>query len=55
MCARISSIEAKADGVYRSVPHVPEPVMLADDCETSGLLYPDLDIFRGGNSGYDQN
>ena len=31
LCARISAIEARADGVYRSVPHIPEPVMLADD------------------------
>jgi creatinine amidohydrolase len=31
MCARISALEAKADGVYRNVPHVPEPVLLADD------------------------
>jgi creatinine amidohydrolase len=31
LCARISALEANADGVYRSVPHVPEPVMLADD------------------------
>ena len=31
MCARISALEAKADGVYRSVPHIPEPVLLADD------------------------
>ncbi|OGD22668.1 MAG: hypothetical protein A2W03_16330 [Candidatus Aminicenantes bacterium RBG_16_63_16] len=31
MCARISELEAKADGVYRSVLHIPEPVMLADD------------------------
>jgi len=31
LCARISALEAKADGVYRGVPHIPEPVMLADD------------------------
>jgi creatinine amidohydrolase len=31
MCARIAALEAQADGVYRSVPHVPEPLMLADD------------------------
>lgn len=31
LCARISAIEAKADGVYRSVPHVPEPIMIAGD------------------------
>jgi len=31
MCARISALEAKADGIYRIVPHIPEPVMLADD------------------------
>jgi creatinine amidohydrolase len=31
MCAKISGLEARADGVYRSVPHVPEPIMLADD------------------------
>jgi creatinine amidohydrolase len=31
LCARISALEANADGVYRGVPHVPEPVMLADD------------------------
>ncbi len=31
MCARISALEAKADGVYRSVPHVPEPLLLVDD------------------------
>ena len=31
MCARISALEAKADGVYRSVPHIPEPILIADD------------------------
>ncbi len=31
MCRRISALEAKADGVYRTVPHTPEPLMLADD------------------------
>ena len=31
MCARISALEAKADGVYRSVPHIPEPLLLGDD------------------------
>lgn len=31
MCARIAGLEARADGLYRSVPHVPEPIMLADD------------------------
>jgi creatinine amidohydrolase len=31
MCAKISGLEAKADGIYRGVPHIPEPLMLADD------------------------
>lgn len=31
LCARISGLEARADGVYKTVPHIPEPIMLADD------------------------
>jgi creatinine amidohydrolase/Fe(II)-dependent formamide hydrolase-like protein len=31
VCAKISALEAKADGIYKEVPFIPEPIIIAEE------------------------